>query len=145
VPPTLLNLSVGLFEFVVDTAVLNSLTVIKQSQIHHGVKMIEAIQQTILELLSGNVLLYLIIGGIFALVVGAVTIDRNGSTWIVVALPIAGGLVAPMVAFVVAILTDTVFSFSIPGLFLPLIAVLAVSLLLTYGYSVEEAPAGALP
>lgn len=98
-----------------------------------------------MQLLSGNVLLYLIIGGIFALVVGAITIDRNGSTWIVVALPVAGGLVAPMVAFVVALLTDTVFSFSIPGLILPLIAVLMVSLLLTYGYSVEEAPAGVLP
>lgn len=106
--------------------------------------MILAIQELILELLTGNVLMYLIIGGVFALLVGAVSIDRNGSTWVVFALPVAGGLVAPAVAFIVALLTDTVFSFSIPGLILPLIAVLIVSLLLTYGYSVEEAPAVAL-
>lgn len=107
--------------------------------------MIPAIQETIMQLLSANVLLYLIIGALFSLLVGAICIDRNGSTWIVFALPVAGGLVAPMVAFIVALLTDTVFSFTLPGLILPLIAVLIVSLLLTYGYSVEEAPAGALP
>ena len=107
--------------------------------------MISAIQETIMQLLSGNVLLYLIIGGVFSLLIGAIVIDRNGSTWIVVALPVAGGLVAPMVAFVVALLTDTVFSFSIPGLILPLIAVLMVSLLLCFGYSLEVEPAVDLP
>ncbi len=107
--------------------------------------MIPAIQDTVMQLLTGNVLLYVICGGVFALLVGAITIDRNGSTWIVVALPVAGGLVAPMVAFIVALLTDTVFSFSLPGLILPMIVVCVVSLLLTYGYSVEESPAGVLP
>ncbi|GAH99797.1 unnamed protein product [marine sediment metagenome] len=98
-----------------------------------------------MDLLTGNVLMYVICGGIFSLIIGSVVIDRNGSTWIVVALPFCGALVAPMVAFIVSLITDTVFSFSLPGLILPLIAVLIVSLLLTYGYSVEEAPAGALP
>lgn len=107
--------------------------------------MIPTLQQIILQLLTGNVLMYVIIGGLFSMVVGLFAIDRNGSTWIVVALPIAGGLVAPMVAFIVALLTDTVFSFSLPGLILPMVAVLMVSLLLTYGYSLEQAPAGVLP
>jgi len=107
--------------------------------------MIEAIQQTVLEVLTGNVLLYLIVGGVFALVIGAVSIDRNGSTWIVVALPVAGGLVAPMVAFVVAVVTDTTFSFSLPGLVLPMIVVTVLSLLLCYGYSLETAEPAALP
>ncbi|GAI06346.1 unnamed protein product [marine sediment metagenome] len=99
--------------------------------------MIPALQQIILQLLTGNVLMYVIIGGIFSLIIGAVLIDRNGSTWIVVALPLCGAIVAPAIAFIVALLTGTVFSFSIPGLILPLIIVCVVSLLLCYGYSVE--------
>lgn len=105
--------------------------------------MIEAIQETVLQLLTGNVLLYVIVGGIFALVIGAIAIDRNGSTWVVFALPVCGGLVAPATAFLVATVTDTVFSFSLPGLVLPMLVVGALSLLLCFGYSLEEASAPA--
>jgi len=107
--------------------------------------MIPAIQETIMQLLSGNVLLYVIVGGVFALIIGAISIDRNGSTWIVVALPFCGAIVAPAIAFIVALLTDTVFSFSIPGLILPLIVVCVVSLLLCYGYSLDTETPAELP
>ncbi len=99
--------------------------------------MITTMQQIIQELLVGNVLLYIIVGGIFAMVVGAFTIDRNGSIGIIFTLPICGGLVAPTVAFLVAVVTDTTFAFSLPGLILPLICVLMISMLLSYGYSLE--------
>jgi len=93
--------------------------------------MLELVEQ----LLTGNVLLYVICGSVFALVIGAFAIDRNGSMGIVIALPVVGALVAPITAFLVSMITDTSFGFNLPSLVLPMIVVAVISLLLCYGYS----------
>lgn len=89
------------------------------------------------QLLIGNVLLYCIVGAILSLVVGALAIDKNGGVGIVLALPFAGAIIAPTVAFVVLMVTDTVFAFNLPSLILPMVVVVVVSLILCYGYSLD--------
>jgi len=88
------------------------------------------------QMITLPMLLYAICGGVFALLVGALSVDRNGEMGILIVLPIVGAIVAPIVAFILSKLSG-VLTFSIPGLVLPLMCVLGVSVLLTYGCSVD--------
>lgn len=88
------------------------------------------------QIITLPMLLYAITGGVFGLLVGALSVDRNGEMGILIVLPIVGAIVAPISAFVLSLWTG-ILEFSLPGLVIPLMCVLGVTVLLTYGCSID--------